>query len=509
MPERGRPTPPVALPDGERPLRISAPRVEVADPVLDRLRAACDDVRTGDAELAEHGRDWWPLSVGWAVHDGSIPSRPGVVVAPRTVEEVSAVLRIASEARIPVTTMGGRSGVVGGSLPVHGGIALDTTAFDGIRSVDDASLTVDVGAGMFGDVFEDELRARYGLTAGHWPQSIALSTVGGWVACRGAGQYSTRYGKIEDIVRGLDVVLADGTVLHTGDRGPREAAGPDLTQLFVGSEGTLGVITGVRLQVWPAPTHVEQWAYRFPTFAAGLEACRVILRKGATPAVLRLYDERESARNFGTGKAGTPEAANVLIVLDEGEPELVSAGSRVGRAVCESLGGIEGDPAWVTRWMGHRNDVSQMESVIRNDIVLDTIEIAAPWGPLPPMYERITERMLAVPGAIAATCHQSHAYPDGACLYFSFAGRPGGTLAEREAFYTAMWDAATRTTLELGGTVSHHHGVGLNRARFMAQTLGTGATEVLATVKQALDPFGILNPGKLGLPDPFGEVTLW
>ena len=201
-------------------------------------------------------------------------------------------------------------------MPVHGGVVLDLTALDGIVGVDDTSLVLDVRAGTFGTPLEAELRAEHGVTLGHWPQSIDLSTVGGWLACRSAGQLSTRYGKIEDMVLGLDVVLADGRTLHTGGA-PRAAVGPDLTQVFVGSEGTLGVITGARLRVHPAPTGEVRAAFRFPSFTDGLDVCRRILRRGATPAVLRLYDAIEGDRHFGTGDG------NMLLVLDEGDPALL------------------------------------------------------------------------------------------------------------------------------------------------------------------------------------------
>src|SRR5262249_25927586 len=156
-----------------------------------------------------------------------------------------------------------------------------------------ASMIVDVLPGTFGNVLEDELRSAYGVTLGHWPQSIDLSTVGGWVACRSAGQLSTRYGKIEDMVLGLDVALADGRIVTTGGA-PRAAVGPDLSQVFIGSEGTLGVITGARLRVHRAPAHERRAAFGFTSFAAGLDACRSILQRGGRPAVLRLYDAVES-----------------------------------------------------------------------------------------------------------------------------------------------------------------------------------------------------------------------
>ena len=503
MVNRGAPTPATPLPDGAE-VRLRSRRIEIAASVLVRLQGACASVSTDPAELAEHGRDWWPLTIRWAMKQAQIPSLPAVVCQPSTIEEVVSVLSICNDAGVPVTAMAGRSGVVGGSLPVHGGVALDLCGLAGIVAVDDAALTVEARAGTFGDVLEDELRTRHGLTTGHWPQSIALSTVGGWAACRGAGQYSTRYGKIEDIVSGLEVVLADGRVIRTGGRAPREASGPDLNQLFIGSEGTLGVITAVRMRVHPVPTGELRAAYGFTTFALGLEACRRILRRGATPAVLRLYDDRESARSFDTGKPGSADALNVLLVRDEADPLLVDAVGAIVDDVCRSadLQASVLDAALVERWMGHRNDVSQLESVIANDIVVDTIEVAGSWSALPRIHEAVTATVLAIPGAMICSCHQSHAYGDGACLYFTVAGR----RADADSFYSEVWDAATRTTLAAGGALSHHHGVGLNRSRFMRATLGA-ASEVLASVKDALDPRGILNPGKLGFADPFGPVS--
>jgi alkyldihydroxyacetonephosphate synthase len=373
-------------------------------------------------------------------------------------------------------------------------VALDLTGMEGITDVDDTSLLVDVLPGTFGDVFEDDLRAAHGLTAGHWPQSMALSTVGGWLACRGAGQLSTRYGKIEDIVAGLEVALADGTVVRTGGF-PRAAAGPDLTQLFVGSEGTLGVITSARLRAHPVPPAERRAAFAFPAFAEGNDACRRILRRGATPAVLRLYDATEANRSYGTDDKAA------LLVLDEGDPAVVDA---VLTVVAEECGGAERlDDGLVEQWLGHRNDVSALEGLTRKGFVVDTMEVSGPWSALPRMYEEGVAALLGVEGMLVASAHQSHSYLDGACLYFTFAGRPPED--ERERLYVAAWDAGTRAVLAAGGSLSHHHGVGLNRSRFVPEALGAGFG-VLSAVKAALDPAGILNPGKLGLPSPFGSV---
>jgi len=490
---RGAPTPPIAF-DAEPAsvgARIGAQRVELDDAFLTRLRGACADVRVDDAALVEASRDWWPLAMIWAL-DGDVGARAGALARPGSESEVAAVVACCNDARVPVTTAAGRSGVCGASIPVHGGVVLDVTGLAGIVDVDAQSMLVDVRAGTFGDVFEDTLRKEHAVTVGHWPQSIALSTVGGWLACRGAGQLSTRYGKIEDMVTGLDVVLADGSVVRTGGA-PRAAVGPDLTQLFVGSEGTLGVITGARLRLHPAPSATRRAAYAFGSFADGLDACRRVLRRGGRPAVLRLYDAIEADRSYQTGDR------HVLLVLDEGDPHVVDATMRIAEEECAGTEAL--DVSLVERWMEHRNDVSALEALVRRGYVVDTMEIAGPWRSLVPIYERACAALLAVEHTLVASAHQSHAYSDGACLYFTFAGKP--PPEQREAYYVAAWDAGQRAVLAAGGALSHHHGVGLNRSRYVREALGSGL-DVLAAVKSALDPRGVLNPGKLGLPSPFG-----
>jgi alkyldihydroxyacetonephosphate synthase len=478
--------------------RLSSSVVPLPEGFLSRLAESGAEVCVDDASRAEAGRDWWPLAIGWAA-DGAVPQRPGVVVRPHTTDDVSAVLALCHEARVPVTPAAGRSGVCGGSIPVFGGVALDLTSLDGLIHVDETSLTADVRAGTFGPDLESALgRVGVGYTLGHWPQSMDLSTVGGWLACRGAGQYSTRYGKIEDMVIGLEVVLADGRIVRTEGHGPRAATGPNLTQLFVGSEGTLGVITAARVRIHPLPAAQERRAFGFTTFAGGLDACRKMLRRGATPAVLRLYDEAESVRNFD--QADT----NVLIVLDETDPALLAATLAIVDDECMSAGAQPMDVALVGRWLTHRNDVSALAPLWRAGVVVDTAEISGPWAVLPELFDEIIGALKAMDGTLAATAHQSHAYTDGACLYFTFAGKgPDGDDAWRERYYRKAWDTVTTTTMEHGAAISHHHGIGLNRSRFLARALGSGF-DVLVGLKESLDPAGILNPGKLGLPSLFG-----
>lgn len=487
------------LPDGS----TAGARFEVRgkapdDALVERLRSAAATVSIDDADLTATSRDWWPLAMIWA-RGGQVPARPTVVVRPTSTSEVSEVLRIAQSDGVPVTPMAGRSGVCGASVPIFGGIALDLTDFGGIIGADDESLLLDVKPGTWGDTLEDDLRADHGLTLGHWPQSIALSTVGGWVACRSAGQYSTRYGKIEDMVIGLEVVLADGTVIRTGGSAPRSAVGPDLTKLFVGSEGTLGVVTETRLRVHPLPAAERRSAWSFASFEDGLDACRRVLRRGATPAVLRLYDHRESKRSFDL------EGRHALIVLDEGDGGLVDAVMEIVAQECLATDGVERhDDALVERWLHHRNEVSGLADAINRDVVVDTCEVAARWSVLPALYRDAVAALKDVPGSWVASAHQSHAYTDGACLYFTFAGQRD----DAEQYYADAWEAVTRTTLAHGGALSHHHGIGLHRGRFMEDALGS-AFPTLVALKQTLDPKGILNPGKLGLPSSFGPSVPW
>ena len=451
-------------------------------------------MRVDEGARRDAGRDWWPITMVWE-RAGEWPALPSVVVRPSDAAQVAAVLKLCSQAGIPVTPFAGRSGVCGASLPVFGGVSLDLNAMAGIVSVDDESLLVDVLPGTYGHHFEAELREKHGLTVGHWPQSVELSTVGGWVACRGAGQYSTRYGKIEDMVTGLEVALADGSVIRTGGGWPRAAVGPDLTQLFIGSEGTLGVITSVQLRAHPVAPAERRAAYAFPSFADGLETCRRILRRGATPAVLRLYDKRESKRSYEEADACS------LIVLDEGDPAIVDATMAVVGEECS--GAEQRDEALVAQWLSHRNDVSGLGKAVDQGVVVDTCEIAARWSALPAIYEEAIAAVKAVDGAWVCSAHQSHSYTDGACLYFTFAGQREGNA---DGFYRDAWDAVSRVTLSHGGALSHHHGIGINRGRFMADALGS-AFPTLVALKAALDPTGVLNPGKLGLPSPFGEPS--
>jgi alkyldihydroxyacetonephosphate synthase len=471
------------MPNAFTLLSFDAPPL-APDEVLSALRANDLELDVTPLGRADHGRDWWPRLIPDTAQ-GRVESWPGVVVRAHSTEDVQATLRVASQYGVAVTPQGGRSGVVGGAVSSAGAIALDLTGLRHVLELDEHSGTVRVEAGVFGPDLEDALRPR-GFTVGHFPQSYELATVGGWIACRGAGQYSNRYGTISDMVRGLTVVLASGDVITLGDHGPTGAVGPDLLQLFVGSEGTLGVITQATLLARRVANVEERAAFLFSRFDDGLEACRRTLQRDAHPAVMRLYDEAESARHFDVEGCA-------LVVLDEGDGRFVTSTLQV---VAEECAGSQMlDNHLVEHWLERRNDVSALAPLWERGLVVDTIEVSGPWAVLPALHERVKAALSSLDGMIVVSVHQSHAYLDGACLYFTFAGQPNGDVND---FYRRAWDLAMDEVINLGASISHHHGIGRNRARFVSRALG-GAFAVLASMKEVLDPQHLLNPGVLGL----------
>jgi alkyldihydroxyacetonephosphate synthase len=256
-------------------------------------------------DLETYARDMWPRMLLAHREGHSAPFRPHVVVWPEHVREVVAIVKLARELRVPIVPYGGGSGVCGGAVPIYGGITIDTKRMQALRAVHAADLICDVEAGLSGERFERELERR-GYTFGHFPSSIYCSTVGGWLATRAAGQLSTKYGKVEDRVAGLTIVSGRGEVIETD--GPNRALrGPNWTQLIVGSEGTLGIITSARLRLSPAPQMKVFRGYEVDDVATGIEAIRRVLQKGLRPAVVRLYDELDTLMNSLGSHSDAPE----------------------------------------------------------------------------------------------------------------------------------------------------------------------------------------------------------
>ena len=464
--------------------------VPIGQPLIEKLSVVADEVITSHDEFVVNTRDWWARTM--IAETSATPAvAGGVFVRVSTIGQVQSVMRLAHAAKCPVTVSAGRSNVTGAALPLKGGIVLDVCNLNRLVDFDAESQIVEVEAGMFGDIFENTIQNDYGMTMGHWPSSFGISTIGGWIACRGAGQLSTRYGKIEDMVYGIDVVLADGSLVTLGNA-TRAAIGPDLQQIFIGSEGTLGIIVKARLKLNRLPDYSRAIAYGFKSFALGLEACRLIMQAGASPAVLRLYDQLESGVQFGL-----PDT-NLLLIADEGQKEIVDAIIDVSDKVCAGLGEILDADKIFEKWLDTRYLTGKSAEGFKRSpgFVADTLEMSGCWRDLPKIYDEVISALAAIPGTLAGSAHQSHAYVNGACLYFSLRGDVA--VEKRAEWYRSAWDAANAVLLKYGATLSHHHGVGLLRAPYMRDALGS-AFPVLETVKKAFDPDNLLNPGKLGL----------
>lgn len=447
-------------------------------------------VRDDPATRAAHRSDAWVMAE-WAALEGVAGPPPLAVLEPATPDDVARAVRVCRVLGLPIVTRGGGSGVCGAVQAGADHVVLSTRALTGLVRFDAEDALASFRAGTIGLDAEERVRQE-GFTIGHWPQSVALSTVGGWVATRAAGQFSTGYGNIEDVVLALEVVLPDGSVLRTRET-PRAAAGPDLRQLFLGSEGTLGIVTEVTFSLRALPEASRGQALHFASFEAGLAAMRRVLRAGWRPPVVRLYDPRESRRHF---RDFAPRGRAMLLLLHEGPAAAVDAELAAVEAICREGGATPTDAAAVTHWLAHRNQVPSFRSFLEQGVVVDTIEVAATWSRLPEVYEAVVRSLGEVPGILAATAHASHAYRSGANLYFSFAAKPADP-GRIPAVYAECWRRTMEATLAAGGGIAHHHGVGRVRRGWLAQELGAAGAELLWKLKDALDPDGLLNPGNL------------
>jgi len=446
------------------------------------------DLETSEGELVAHSRDFWLLPQVWFAK-GKIPVLPGAVAYPENTEEVAEIVRLSAKHNVPLVPYGGGTGVVGGAVPLSGGLVLDLKKMNKILEVKDESLLVRVQAGINGWRYEEALN-RLGYTGGNIPQSLPSSTVGGWIACRAAGQFSTKYGKIEDLVVSIEAVMPNGKVVKSKTV-PRSATGPRLEQLLLGSEGILGIITEATLRIFPFPEKRVLLSFAFEEIEKPLEAVRKILRRGFRPAVVRIYDEAEVRLHFRNLKE--LEGKTVLLFVLEGDAKLTELEAEVVTEECQKEGGFSKGEEPVKHWLKTRFDVHLVAEMIKAGAVIDTIEIASTWDKATGLYHKTIESLNGVDSTVYASGHFSHFYQDGACLYLTFGGFP----ASPDEYYWQAWEAVMETTLKLGGTISHHHGVGLVRAKWIRKELG-GYFEVLKKIKGAVDPQNIFNPGKLG-----------
>jgi alkyldihydroxyacetonephosphate synthase len=441
----------------------------------------------GAAALDEREvRDHWPLGL-MEERDGV--ERPMVLVArPAGREQVIAILRWAAANDVAVTPMGGGTGVCGALAPRAGELVLDMSGFDRILDLDETNLVCRCESGVNGLVLEKHLNER-GLTLGHFPSSLPGTTVGGLLATRSSGQESSRYGSVEDMVLGLAVVLPDGTFAAPRP-GPRSAVGPALDQLWLGSEGALGVILGAELRVHRLPETVVGRGYAFRELATGLEAMRAVMQSGIRPLVMRLYDPEDTAFNGHD----VPGGACLLVVATAGLDQVARAEADAVKRFAGDATDL-GEQPWL-HWDSHRFSLSaeRLKGFLAPPgAYIDTIELAARWTVLHELHAQV-KSAIAIGGL--ALCHFSHAYEQGCCAYFSFGGS-ADTEAEARAAYGRAWEGAMSAALALGATISHHHGTGQARARWVADEMG-GWMRVWRAVKEGLDPTRTLNPRAMG-----------
>jgi alkyldihydroxyacetonephosphate synthase len=501
---------------------VRLPPSKLPPDTLARLRAACgeDWVRTSRLERVTH-------ALGKSLPDllrlraGDVDVAPEAVVYPADEGAVAAVLRVAAEAQLGVVPFGGGTSVVGGvdarPGPGQAGVlALDTTRLDREVGYDAASGTATFQAGIDGPALEAAL-ARLGRTLGHFPQSFEHSTLGGWIAARSSGQQSNGYGAIDQLVVAVRVVTPEGVVRTIAV--PRSASGPDLNQLVLGSEGTLGVIVEATLRTAPAPAASDERGMLFRSFADGVASVRDVVQQGLPLSMLRLSDASETelaqvmrrhpGRRFDPAelvlglaarRGYAAERCALIYGADGASARAAAPPYPRGRGLRPPHGGLPLGRAPGRSWRRDRFRTPYLRDwLLDHGVAVDTFETALPWSAILGGHEailRAVRRSLeAHAGAGLAMAHLSHSYVDGASLYFTFLYPldAAGPLAQ----WQALKRDATEAVLAAGGTLSHHHGVGRDHAPWLEREKGALGVRVLRAAKQALDPKGLMNPGKL------------
>lgn len=483
------------------------------------------EVQLGDADLAaladivgsEHvttdhlhrlrrarGKSYLDLAT-WR-SEGTV-SAPDAVVAPGTEDEVLALITWAAENSVAVVAFGGGTSVVGGVTPERGQhravVSLDLARFDAVEDVDPVSKEATFGAGLTGPNAE-LLIAEHGLQIGHFPQSFPYATIGGYAVTRSSGQSSAGYGRFDDMVRHLTVVTPQG-IMEVGHQAPASAGGPDLRQLFLGSEGTLGIVTRVRLQLHPIPADKRYEAFSFPDFETGANAVREVVQQGTGPTVIRLSDEIESAVNLTgtTDKIGESSAQTTgcqCLTMFEGTPEHTASRHEETRNLLLSLGGVSLGADPVRHWEKGRFGAPVLrDGLLDSGVICETLETATDWSNVATLKKAVTQTLgealtdTGTPSLIM--CHISHVYAGGCSLYFTVIA--GATEANPVEQWAKVKRDVSQAIVDAGGTISHHHAVGTDHRPFLGDDMGEKSVELLRSIKQLIDPAGVLNPGKL------------
>lgn len=436
----------------------------------------------------------------------SLERAPDAVAYPEDAEGVRRTLKAADRDGWAVVPFGGGTSVVGGVEPLADGrrgvVTLDLSRLNRVVDVDRISLTARIQAGAFGPAIERVLESD-GLELGHYPQSFEYSTLGGWIAARSAGQNSTGWGRIDDMVVALTVVTPVGEIVTR--ELPASASGPELREALVGSEGTLGVITDAVVRVRPRTSRMRYRSILFPSFRDGLSTLRAIAQRGPCPVVARLSDEAETELLLKQSGAESKWGFRLLRLLGKGAYVRGGAhlllgyeddrGAAAASSVAKRGGGLDIGSGAGRHWEKTRFDLPYLrDTLLDHGILVETLETAASWSRLESLYASVRDGLRRALPSPAVLCHVSHLYPDGASLYFTFLC----DARDREIeLWRAAKEAAGRAILENGGTISHHHGVGADHRPWLEGERGRLQVEMLRALKRTLDPKGILNPGKL------------
>lgn len=468
------------------------------DMLLSELADAVGDayVSTLASDKLAYSSDWSWMPQVW-LDRGQPPVTPDVIVHPGSAQDISKVLKIANIYQLPVIPWGGGSGTQGGVLPIFGGIVLDVKRLDRVLEIDERALTVTAQAGIVGTQLEWMLN-EHGLTLPHYPASANMATLGGYLAARGSGVISTKYGKAEDLVLSLEAVMPNGTIIRTPPV-RSHASGPGLMNLLVGAEGTLGVITEATMQIERLPEVRLFNAVLFDDLSKALEAGRRIMTARLQPTVLRLYDPESTTTLIKRVLDLDLEGAYLILGFD-GFEEIATAQERRALAICAELGARDLGRASGEHWWQHRYDFYYPPLSLNLPKMYGTIETVCTFSNIEPLYYA---KKQAIEDGFAEwkaryIAHFSHWFPWGVMVYDRFViDEPPQDPHAALKLHNQIWTTAARTSLAHGGVLNEHHGIGLKLGRLMREQYGAG-WETLETIKHALDPRGIMNPGKLG-----------
>jgi alkyldihydroxyacetonephosphate synthase len=430
-----------------------------------------------------YSRDYWPIMV-YRELSGTESNLPSGVVMPGSEEDVVDLLELAKKYGVPLVAYGGGSGVLGGAVPDKNWVIMDLSRLDWIDWYDESSGIVDVGPGVYLKTLEEWLN-KHGRTLRHYPQSYPEAVIGGLISTRSIGQYSTGYGGIEDMVKGLNVAVPSIGLIKIKPS-PRRSVLVPLEQMFIGGEGLYGVITRAYLSTYDMPECSERVGWVSPSFNDSMRSAQFIVRRRISPDLFRVYDEKESPLHFGVeGSVSIGVVEGDCSVVDakiHSISKLVNTDPREGAGLAD-------------KWLNKRFSViSDLWKLYKFGMGFETIEVSVTWGSAYDLYNSSIERLARLENVFFTGVHASHFYQSGVALYYTIAY----SLENAEKTYNSIWDTLMDEVSKYRASISHHHGVGRMRAKYLNIEYGSKGVRLLAKLKDCLDPSNILRNNFFG-----------